>query len=91
MTDQEIKKLAVKAKILGILTEIPTYCNHICHLISKSKTEHILLIPSDVEVLNDYYTFTPFSKQIQNLKGTLKVIGGSGLIDIQRMFRLIRI
>lgn len=91
MTDQEMIKLASKAKILGILKVIETYCGNKCYLISKSKEEHLLLIPSNVRRLNnsmgDVNEFC-FTKHISKVLGTLKVIGGLGLLDCTAMFRL---
>ena len=89
MNKIEIEKLVNKAKILGILTPIKTFCGGTCYLISKSKTDHIVIIPSDIERLNYNYVVKqglPFTDYISGLKGTIKIIGGQGLKDTNGMF-----
>ena len=89
MDNKEIEKLVQKAKLLGILTPIKTFCGGTCYLISKSKTDHIIIIPPDIERLNYNYNMkngVVFTEHIKSLKGTIKVIGGNGLLDTHAMF-----
>ena len=84
--EQKIKNLILKSKALGLLKEIPTYCGHHCTLISKSNTDHIIYIPDDVTHLNKDGSNKTFSDNIQELQGTLRVIGGHNLKDTNCMF-----
>lgn len=89
MDNKEIEKLFYKAKLLGILTPIKTFCGGTCYLISKSKTDHVIIIPPDVERLNYNYNMKNgivFTQHIKSLKGNVKVIGGDGLKDVHAMF-----
>ena len=88
MTDEEMQKLFYKARILSMRTlEIPTYCGHNCYLISKSKLDHLLLIPSNVKHLNKgIYMDKIFTKWITDLTGQLTVVGGLELKNCNGMF-----
>lgn len=50
------------------------------YIIEKSELYHVVLIPSDV-------TYTGEIEGLHNLKGTIKVIGGSGLLTAREMFK----
>ena len=70
------------------IKEIPTECGNICYLISKTDIEHMLLIPNSVTHLNKDHTPSSwtFTKHIKHLRGEIKVIGCTGLIDAAAMF-----
>ena len=73
----------------GEIKELQTGCEKPCYLASKSETEHLLYVPSNVIRLNSIgedWDSMEFTSQIQDLKGSLKVIGGSGLQSCARMF-----
>ena len=85
--EQKIVNLIAKSKTLGLpLKEIPTYCKHKCYLISQSPTQHLIYIPDDVTILNLDYARLMFTENIQNLQGTLKIVGGKNLQDTSNMF-----
>ena len=86
--EQKIINLITKAKTLGTLKEIPTYCKHKCYLIYQSPTQHLIYIPDDVTKLNytDWYRLD-FTKHIEHLRGALKVVGGKNLKDASNMFK----
>lgn len=71
---------------------IDTACGNNCYLINRNKIDHIVLIPENVTKLNNILEYRGneiefvFTKHIKNLKGTIRVIGGSGLKDITGMF-----
>ena len=85
---QKIKDIMAKAKLLGLpIQELPTSCNHRCYLISVSETEHIVCIPDDVTKMNEYDSIFPFTDTIQEIQGTLKIIGGHNIEDANNMFK----
>ena len=71
-----------------LIKEIPTACGNNCYLISKSDIEHILLIPNNVTALNKGHTPDEwvFTKFVRELRGTIKVIGCTGLQNATAMF-----
>lgn len=83
---ESILKIIQKAKLLGRAKDIPTACGHNCYLVSKTDTEHIIYIPDNVTQLNMNDYERPFTDEICDLKGSIKVIGGTGLKDTQYMF-----
>ena len=86
-TEERYKKLFLRSKLFGQeVVEIPTYCGHKCYLISTTN-KHIIYIPPDVKRLNLDHVQLKFTEHIQNLKGELQIIGGSGLEDTNSMFR----
>ena len=86
-TEEQIKMLEIKAKALGFpiktigIGREKNY--HSCKVISQSKDKHILCIPDGVTKLNEALWFT---KNIRDLEGSIKVIGGKGLKDASDMF-----
>ena len=85
--DDQIQLQVNKARMLGIVDTINTYCKHQCYIIHKSEIEHILLIPSDVVQLNSNSKFfLEVTSHLQNLLGTIKVIGGRNLRDANNLF-----
>ena len=86
ISEEQIKSMIVKARILGILEEIPTACGHKCYLISQSGIQHIIYIPDDVTELNMASCVLTYTEHIQNLHGTLKIIGGNNLKNANSMF-----
>lgn len=87
--DERIKQLINKSKILGYsVREINTVYNNNnkCILISnRSADNHILYIPDNITILNGDRVAV-FAKDIEDLKGHIKVIGGHNLIDASSMF-----
>lgn len=83
MTDTE--RLITKAKLVGKLDNIPTFCGIYCKLISLNDKEHIIYIPDNVTVLNGAYRLI-FTDIIAKMRGTIKIIGGKGLKNINYMF-----
>ena len=78
-----------KAKLLGRVKEIDTASRNKSLLITTStgiSESHILYIPDDVTRLNADEDNLVFTRAIRNLHGTIKVIGGNGLVDVYAMF-----
>ena len=85
---KEIDKLLVKAKILGVLTEIPLYRGNSCYLINRRNGNYDIVIPADVKYINkdnDKSYLSEFLRRIPN-KSIIKVYGGYGLVDANSMF-----
>lgn len=86
--DNEIHKLLNKSKILGLdIDIINTWCGNKIYVVSKSKTEHLILIPSDVKIIVEPESSSWKDHDLWTLPGTVRVIGGKGLIDISQLFR----
>lgn len=86
MTDQEMISQVHKAKMLGLnVVEIEITHTSKVYIISKSKTEHILLVPSNVYWLNGESGLTT-TEHLTELRGEIKLIGGENLTDISRLF-----
>ena len=86
-SEGQIQDMLTKAKMLGLpIKEIRTYCGHKCILISKSETQHILYIPDNVTRLNNDHDKLTFTKHIQALQGSIKVIGGHNINNVEAMF-----
>lgn len=91
--DTEIYNTLNKAKLLGLeVKEIATHCLNSCYLVSISKTEHILLIPSNVTEIHDpeYSDNVEFNSPLRGYTGTLKVIGGQNLISTKNLFKQVK-
>ena len=84
--EQKINQLIDKGKLLGIISELPTYCNHICYIIHKTPMDHILIIPSDVTELTQLDGNIDFNTLLMLLRGNLKVIGGINLKHTYNLF-----
>lgn len=86
-SDDDIKKYIYKAKILGLpVFELNTECEHKIYLVSKTKTNHIILIPSDVEAVYRMHSGGDTYNILANLKGTITVYGGWGLTTLELLF-----
>lgn len=86
-TDAGLRRMITAAQNQGLkVTTIFTGDFNKVHLISKNTKEHLVVIPSDVTKLNMHYQWLSFTEHIKDLKGTIKVAGGSGLKDAQYMF-----
>ena len=86
--EDRYKSRIAKAKLFNIdLYKIPTECGHTCYLFEESNQTHVVYIPPDVLKLNVNWLDLTFTKHIQKLPGTIKVVGGCGLISISHMFR----
>lgn len=88
-TDEEIDNILAISRIIGEVKEIKTWCGNSCYLVSFSDTEHLILIPSNVTRLNgknQKKQVNLFTDCIEYVKGTIRVLGGSGLITVEGMF-----
>lgn len=86
--DSKMQNVINKNRILGkTVLDIPTACKYECKLIEVSDDRHILYIPSCVTTLNSYSANNIFTSAIKNIKGCLKVVGGSGLNNTIGMFK----
>ena len=86
-SDNDIRKYIVKARILGLhIIELNTHCEHKIYVISKTKTHHILLIPSDVEAVFRVHVGGKTYEKLSNLKGFIEVYGGWGLTTLELLF-----
>jgi len=78
----KIRTILNRAISLGMnIKQFKTGCKHDCYMISKDD-KHMLIIPDDV---TKFYA-GDINKHMQNLTGSLKVIGGKNLIDASYMF-----
>ena len=78
----EIRTILNRAISLGFSArQFKTGCKHVCYILSK-EDKHIVVIPDDV---TKFYEID-INKHMQNLTGSLKVIGGKNLIDARYMF-----
>ena len=86
--DKQIDTYIEKAKSLGLqIKEIQTYDNKPCYLVSETKSRHKVLIPSNVTKLDSIQNGSKsLVEEIKNLHGSVSVIGGSGLKDLNYMF-----
>lgn len=84
-----ILKIMQKAKLLNKLKEIQAYSGDKVYLVSQSDTMHFVYIPDNVTILNDKDNNSrdTFTHKIKRLRGTIKVIGGSGLVSTCDMFK----
>ena len=94
LTKEQLLSSLKKARVLGILTEIPTHCGHRCYLI-KEKYDKLLYIPDNVTKLNSIDDISEgiesddqirVTKYLKSANGNLKVIGGSNLKDAICLF-----
>ena len=89
-----IENLIRKAKSMGYsLNTFDTDCGHKCCIASSpDSTKHIFLIPDDVKYIYKtngdlkYVEKKNIYKYISNIGGTLKVVGGKGLVSTNFMF-----
>lgn len=84
-----IQNYVMKAMALGReVKEIPTSCGHTCYLISQAPEKYVLCIPNDVTALNHPKSLAgePFTKEIRDIEGHIKVVGGTHLKDTHSMF-----
>lgn len=86
--DKQINAYIEKAKSIGIeIKEIQTYNNKPCYLVSETKSRHKVLIPSNVTKLDSVQNGSKsLVEEMKNLHGSVSVIGGSGLQDLNYMF-----
>ena len=85
----DANKVLEKMKLLGIKPiEIKTYCGNYCYLVSKSKIDHIIIIPDNVTQINNCgrEDFMEFTSAIKRLRGHIKVIGGNRNTSTAGMF-----
>lgn len=87
ISDNELKVIINKAKILGIIDEYNTYCGNKFYIIHKSNKEHLVIFPSNVTHPSEPYIGTETSNILQSLRGDIRVLGGLGLISTTNMFR----
>ena len=79
-------RLMQKAMLLNRVIEIPTICGHQCYLINQLQERYILYIPDDVIQLNHSDIMPEFTAYIENIKGHIKVVGGTNLENANSMF-----
>jgi len=78
----KIRAILNRAISLGMNhKQFKTGCKHECYMLSK-EDKHILIIPDDV---TKFYE-DDINRHMQNLTGSLRVIGGKNLIDASCMF-----
>lgn len=88
-SDNDIRKYLLKAKLLGLhIQELNTYCEHKIYIISKTKSHHIMLIPSNVtHVYCETTSCIPNTYEyLANLKGIIQAAGGWGLVTTELLF-----
>ena len=101
-TQDKLRKLLLKSKMLGLpIIECNTACKHKIYIVSKSQYRHLVIIPDDVKAiaitadirygvkLDESNPCTEFARALTQLHGTIKVIGGNGLISTSQMFNYI--
>lgn len=89
LTDEEVKKIIMKSKILGMSVQevAPAKGKANCYLVGKTPTYHMLYIPKEVTVLNRGEWDPDVSSPLLDLEGHLTIIGGKGLTDASYMLR----
>ena len=89
LSDKEKIKTYIKnAKAFGFkVTEFPSVASGRtkCFIISKSDVDHIMYIPDNVTEVSNIDN-KKRTRQLANLKGKLKVIGGDSLLNTSSMF-----
>lgn len=86
--EAKFRNMIERARILGAKSTIitPSYGAK-CILISYSNNSHKLYIPDDVILLNLVGSYiASFTIELQKINGSIQVIGGENLRDINRMF-----
>lgn len=84
----DIEKMIIKAKLAGRLQEINTFHQRRpLYIISISEYKHNIIIPDNVEILDDSINNIQFNQRICKLKGELKLIGGRGLLSLSNLLR----
>lgn len=81
-----IEKIIERAKLLGKLKSIPTFCGNPCHIIEMGTKNYMLYIPDNVKRLNNADFNISFTEELQNINGNLQVVGGRSLENIEAMF-----
>lgn len=98
--DQQLSSLITKYRLLGFpIEELKVPERKQVAIVHLSENEHLVVIPSDVKALNSangYYKDTDgnerwngeleFTRPLRNYKGNLKVVGGSGLYNLNIAF-----
>lgn len=86
--DKELMmKYIQKAKLIGKLVEMPTYCGHTCYAISTTPEKCVIYIPDDVIQLNGTNISSSALTPILNkIHGDIKIVGGVNLINARLMF-----
>ena len=87
-TDTKISNTEVlinKLKLIGYKNAVQIYTEFgtVCYLMSKGNDDYAVIIPDDIQKVVKSCTGW---EAIKNLKGKLKIVGGSGLTDISYMF-----
>lgn len=99
-TDQQLSALIAKYRLLGFpIEEVTVPERKQVAIIHLNELGHLVVIPSDVKSLNSASGFykdedgnerwngeVEFTKTIREYKGTLKVVGGSGLYNLNIAF-----
>lgn len=99
-TDQQLSSLITKYRFLGFpIEEIEVPERKQVAIIHLSEDEHLVVIPSDVKALNSasgvykddngnerWNGELEFTRPLRNYKGNLKVVGGSGLYNLNIAF-----
>ena len=88
-SDREIDAALIKAKMLGLPIKIIHMPEGRGYIVSKSETDHLIFIPSDIHSVNSTYKL--FYNSLNGLRGNLKIIGGSGLTSTELMFKYCRV
>lgn len=98
--DQQLSALITKYRLLGFpIDEITVPERKQVAIIHLSENEHLVVIPSDVKALNSasgvykdddgnerWNGELEFTRPLRNYKGNLKVVGGSGLYNLNIAF-----
>lgn len=79
--DSKTNSYLQKARLIGLdIRKIDVDYDSFYYLISRSKQDHLVLIPEN----SDYIGNIP---DMYNLKGNIKVVGGSGLMSTKELFK----
>lgn len=83
--DEKAISFLNKSVILGLsIKELKTLCGNYCYLIEKSNNNNVLYIPNEVTIPRKFNS--RLEDEIVVLRGTLQVIGGSGILKADRLF-----
>ena len=99
-TDQQLSSLITKYRFLGFpIEELKVPERKQVVIVHLSEDEHLVVIPSDVKALNSangvykdndgnerWNGDLEFTRPIRNYKGNIKVVGGSGLYNLNIAF-----
>ncbi len=89
------ESLLSRVKATGYtINTFDTDCGHKCYIASSpDNTKHIFIIPDDVKCIyrkdagDFYFQGNNLHSYMSNIKGTLKVVGGKGLISARNLFK----